>query len=225
MVDPRIQFLILVAVGCLVMVADVQGLLLVILFSAGYLLMNRNVKKAIRLLLAGSLLFWGYQTVTVSSLTYGKTLGLLFFLLLRFLPILTIAGTLRQVPVGKLMLGLQQLRLPKNFVVTLLVAIRFFPLLKMENQAIQMSAGLRGLSYRQPRNWLRPFACFEYTFVPLMMRTLRIADELAAAGMTKGIDSPAQRTSIYRNRIALVDWLAVLGFCVCVVMVLGLKMR
>lgn len=133
MVDPRIQFLILVAVGCLVMVADVQGLLLVILFSAGYLLMNRNVKKAIRLLLAGSLLFWGYQTVTVSSLTYGKTLGLLFFLLLRFLPILTIAGTLRQVPIGKLMLGLQQLRLPKNFVVTLLVAIRFFPLLKMEN--------------------------------------------------------------------------------------------
>ena len=49
-------------------------------------------------------------------------------------------------------------------------------------------------------------------FVPLMMRTMKIPDELTAAAMTKGMDHPGQRTSIYQTRLTSRDLLVVVCF-------------
>jgi energy-coupling factor transport system permease protein len=117
------------------------------------------------------------------------------------------------------MAAMQSLKLPKNFILTLAVTLRFFPIIKMENDTIQMFARLRGLSYSQSRNWLRPLQAFECTFVPLMMRTMKITDELTAAAMTKGMDHPGQRTSIYQTRLTSRDLLVVvlfIGYAICI---------
>jgi energy-coupling factor transport system permease protein len=52
-----------------------------------------------------------------------------------------------------------------------------------------------------------------------MMRTMKITDELTAAAMTKGMDHPGQRTSIYQTRLTSRDLLVVvlfIGYAICI---------
>ncbi|NTV63423.1 MAG: energy-coupling factor transporter transmembrane protein EcfT, partial [Oscillochloris sp.] len=64
---------------------------------------------------------------------------------------------------------------------------------------------LRGVSLtvfgflRQPRLTL------ECALVPLLMRSLRIADELAASAATRGIEHPGERSSLRPLRLRVAD--------------------
>lgn len=50
----------------------------------------------------------------------------------------------------------------------------------------------------------------EYTMVPLLMSTATIADELAAASLSRGLDADTKRTSIEDVRLRLQDYLLIL---------------
>ncbi|WP_342757199.1 energy-coupling factor transporter transmembrane component T [Kineothrix sedimenti] len=204
-IDPRIQFLLLVFIGIIILVSDVNRLILLNLLALSYLLYNGHMKGAIKtsVMLMVVVVFHFY--ILKSDYQVLKFVGFFTFLILRFSPVIMFASVLQEVPSGKMISSLQNLGIPKNILITLAVTLRFFPIIKVENESIQMSAKLRGLSLSQPKNWLHPLNSFEYTFVPLMMRTLKITDELAASAMTKGIDYPEARTSIYDSRIKFSD--------------------
>lgn len=211
-IDPRIQFLLLIAQSILVLCAQMDQLILLNVFGIFYLIYAGLFQTAFKFgaVVAATTALYFY--ILSSDQQWVKYVGFLIFLVLRFGPVLIMARVLQEVPTGRLMAAMQSLKLPKNFILTLAVTLRFFPIIKLENDTIQMSARLRGLSYSQPRNWLRPLQAFEYTFVPLMMRTMKITDELTASAMTKGIDHPGQRTSIYQTRLASKDLLLVVLF-------------
>jgi len=218
-IDPRIQFLLLIVQSILVLFARMDQLILLNFFALFYLLYAGLIQTAIKMsaVIAATVALYIY--IVTADQQWVKMLGFLCFLVLRFGPVIIMARVMQEVPTGRLMAAMQSLRLPKNFILTLAVTLRFFPIIKLENDTIQMSARLRGLSYSQPKNWLRPLQAFEYTFVPLMMRTMKITDELTAAAMTKGIDCPGQRTSIYQTRLSNKDLLLVvffIGFTVCI---------
>lgn len=211
-IDPRIQFLLLIAQSILVLCAQMDQLILLNVFGIFYLIYAGLFQTAFKFgaVIAATTALYFY--ILSSDQQWVKYVGFLIFLVLRFGPVLIMARVLQEVPTGRLMAAMQSLKLPKNFILTLAVTLRFFPIIKLENDTIQMSARLRGLSYLQPRNWLRPLQAFEYTFVPLMMRTMKITDELTVSAMTKGIDHPGQRTSIYQTRLASKDLLLVVLF-------------
>lgn len=218
-IDPRIQFLLLIVQSVLVLCAGMGQLILLNVFALFYLVYAGLYQTACKMgaVIAATVALYGYMLL--SDQQWVKFLGFLCFLVLRFGPVIIMARVLQEVPTGRLMAAMQSLRLPKNFILTLAVTLRFFPIIKMENDTIQMLARLRGLSYSQPRNWLRPLQVFEYTFVPLMMRTMKIADELTVSAMTKGIDCPDQRTSIYQTRLTSKDLILVaffIGYMVCI---------
>lgn len=218
-IDPRIQFLLLILQSVFVLCAQVDQLILLNVFALLYLVYAGFFQTARKtgLVIAVTVALYGY--ILQSDQQWGIFIGFLCFLILRFAPVITMAQVLQEIPTGRLMAAMQSLKLPKNFVLTLAVTLRFFPIIKQENDTIQLSARLRGLSYVQPKNWFRPLQVFEYTFVPLMMRTMKITDELTASAMTKGIDCPGQRTSIYQTKVTVKDVLLVvffLGYAVCV---------
>ena len=45
----------------------------------------------------------------------------------------------------------------------------------------------------------------EYAIVPMVFRSLKIADELAASAIVRGIESPYKKESYYVSRIAALD--------------------
>lgn len=218
-IDPRIQFLLLIVQSILVLCAQMEQLILLNFFALAYLVYAGFFKTACKMgtIIAATVALYFY--IVLSDQQWVKFLGFLCFLVLRFGPVIVMARVLQEVSTGRLMAAMQSLKLPKNFILTLAVTLRFFPIIKMENDTIQMSARLRGLSYSQPKNWLRPLQAFEYTFVPLMMRTMKITDELTASAMTKGIDCPGQRTSIYQTHLSVKDLMLVVifvGYAVCI---------
>lgn len=195
--DPRTQLLMILITGVAVFLADFHAIPWILLFIALYLFAQGIVKATIRYLAVTLLLYLLQIWVSSSSLEILNFLRFLTFLGLRFMPVLMAALSLGRVPSGKLIAALRTLRLPMGFLVALAVGFRFMPVMKLEYEAIQVSAKLRGVSVASPRNWLKPLSTFEYTIVPLLMRSLKISDELAASAATKGIDYPGRKTSIY----------------------------
>lgn len=195
--DPRTQLLMILITGVAVFLADFHAIPWILLFIALYLFAQGIVKATIRYLAVTLLLYLLQIWVSSSSLEILNFLRFLTFLGLRFMPVLMAALSLGRVPSGKLIAALRTLRLPMGLLVALAVGFRFMPVMKLEYEAIQVSAKLRGVSVASPRNWLKPLSTFEYTIVPLLMRSLKISDELAASAATKGIDYPGRKTSIY----------------------------
>ena len=54
----------------------------------------------------------------------------------------------------------------------------------------------RGISLKSPKNWIRLNQVFEYAIIPLLMRTIRLADDLSASATTRGIDAPCKNKSL-----------------------------
>lgn len=52
---------------------------------------------------------------------------------------------------------------------------------------------------------LHPLNTFEYVVVPMVFRSLKIADELAASSVVRGIESPYKKEGYYLNKMAVSD--------------------
>ncbi|MFC4601892.1 energy-coupling factor transporter transmembrane component T family protein [Cohnella hongkongensis] len=195
--DPRAQLLLLLAASVVSFWADRYALLWIIGFMAAYLLVQGMYKNAVRfgLLAVAFFLIQGWSSYFAHGLI--TFVSFFAFLGLRLLPVLMAASALGNTPSGQLIAALRTLRIPMGVLIALAVGSRFLPVMRTEFEAIQLSARLRGLSVASPRNWLRPLRTFEYAIVPLLMRSLKISDELAASATTKGIDHPGRKTSLY----------------------------
>ena len=219
--DPRIIVGLLFFVSIFVMIVNVEGLILMnvsVLFYTLLMHVYRRVFKTSLILVC--LVVLNYY-VYYSENQLAKFLGLIVFLCLRFMPVVTLAYLLQKVSTGKLISGFLALRLPQTLAVTLVISLRFFPLMRKELEIISTASSLRGLSFTKPQNWLHPLRSFEVIYVPLMMRTLRISEDLAASSMTKGIDFPYPRTSIYTSRFNLKNMMtALLLVALCMVIVI-----
>ncbi|RLP06716.1 energy-coupling factor transporter transmembrane component T family protein [Propionibacterium australiense] len=118
-----------------------------------------------------------------------------------------------RLPMGEVMAALDRIHVRGALLVVLIVVYRYVPTLVGEIRVIRSGARLR---HAQPawKRWLRhPVAQCEHIVVPVLMRTGRIADELAAAAVCKGLDPDSRRTSMVTPRIQPVD-VALAGACI-----------
>lgn len=95
------------------------------------------------------------------------------------------------------------MHVPQTITIPLSVMFRFFPTISEENSAIteamrmrQVSGTRRGLMKRM-----------EYELVPVMMSTVRIADELSQASLTKGLGGNVKRSHICEVGLRVQDYL------------------
>lgn len=114
--------------------------------------------------------------------------------------------------IGDLMAGLYSWRVPRMFVIPFAVGLRFFPTLRQEAAGVRDSMRLRGMSLTPKNLFTKPVALFEALLVPLMLRSAKIADELAAAAAVRGIDRPGGRTSFNELKLRRRDWMVILGY-------------
>lgn len=124
--------------------------------------------------------------------------------------------------IGDLTAALYGMRLPKAVVVPLVIAVRFFPTLKEESSAVADAMRVRGLALSLKNLVSKPALMFESAVVPVMLRCAKIADELAAAAVARGIDRPGRKTSYNAPRFGWVDFLplSILAAC-CLLLVVA----
>lgn len=115
--------------------------------------------------------------------------------------------------------GMKKLFIPDVITIPMSVIFRFFPTVKEEIQAINKAMTMRGIRFGG-RN---AAGILEYRLIPILMCSLKIGDELSAAALTRGLDSPRKRTNICDTRFRFQDFfLLALCFCAYLVCVLSL---
>lgn len=114
--------------------------------------------------------------------------------------------------VSEFMAALNRMHIPKNVVIPITVMIRYIPMIQEDWGYIKDSMKMRDVAPSFLGIITRPGQTIECVYVPLMMAASKMADEISAAAVTRGIETPQPRTCIKQIHFHIADLLVVLIF-------------
>ena len=118
----------------------------------------------------------------------------------------------RTTRVGQMKAALRAVHLPRVFVDALVVAFRVLPTVAAEAVAIREAMEMRGVDLGARGVLRHPLVIAERFLVPLLSSIARVADDLAASSVVRGLGGPTRPTSLARLRATV--WDAVALACV-----------
>ncbi|NEZ47269.1 energy-coupling factor transporter transmembrane protein EcfT [Clostridium niameyense] len=119
------------------------------------------------------------------------------------LPIMPAVLTIK-IPSGKVLAAMRKIPISKNVMLVLVVLIRFAPTVSGEFKAVREAMKIRGFIGRF-NILFHPLKTLEYAVVPMVFRSLKVADELAAASIVRGIENPCPKESYYICKFTRID--------------------
>lgn len=127
-------------------------------------------------------------------------------LFLRFMPSIMMGYfVISTTTVSEFVAAMELMRVTKKIVIPMSVVFRFFPTVVEEYSAISDAMRMRGIGLSGGK----PMAIMEYRFIPMMICSLKIGEELSAAALTRGLGAPGKRTNICRIGFHVQDILAI----------------
>lgn len=143
------------------------------------------------------------------------------FTLLKFVPVVTLAWWfVSSVRTGEFIAAFERMRLPRAAAIPLAVMVRYVPTLGLEYRCIRSTMRMRGIDTSLLGIAAHPLLTVEHVLVPLLMRCLKVADELAASAVSRGIENDVRRTSVRDVRLRVRDYATLAlfaAFVACVI--------
>lgn len=125
----------------------------------------------------------------------------------------------RTTRIGQMKAALRAVHLPRVFVDALAVAFRVIPTVGAEAVAIREAMEMRGVDLGIRGVLRHPLVIAERFLVPLLSSIARVADDLAASSVIRGLGGPTPPTSLTRLRASAWDAAAL----VCVAGVIAIE--
>lgn len=122
--------------------------------------------------------------------------------------------------VNEFMAAMNRIHMPKSIVIPFTVMLRYFPMVGEDWRYIKDAMKMRDVSPSFSGLIVNPIQTVECVYVPLMMSASKIADELSAAAVTRGIENPKLRTSLQKIHFSYTD--AVCTICFSVLLVIAI---
>ncbi len=110
-----------------------------------------------------------------------------------------------KIPSGKLIAVFYKSFFPQSILLILIVIIRFIPTISGEFRTIREEMKVRGFTGRVMKTFMHPLQTMEYAVVPLIFRSIKVGDELAAASIVRGIENPSKKNSYYSTNLGMTD--------------------
>ncbi len=214
--DPRIKLLFLVATGIISFFAG-KPIFLICLFLPGAILYlhEKWFGQALRLS-ASFLVLMAVQIILLhvhEANTLTMILGIILFYGLRLFPIYMLFHWLIETTtISEWMKSMELMRMPKGFIITTATLLRYTPSIAHEFFYIKNTMKMRGIGMSVLSFMTKPISMMEYCLTPLLLRSVKIAEDLSAAAMTRGIENPVKRESYFEVRIGKKDVLAVICY-------------
>lgn len=218
--DIRVKILVLILANILMFKMMTLNLHLVIavLFTL-YLGVNSNFRRMMNLFLI-------YMFFTVYEMYFSHTVTLKVidsFLLLTslmyktlYFPLCAGIALVSSSKVSELICFLRQIRLPKKVIIVLAVLFRFFPVLLTDYKLIRNSLKIKGIGVNRGYYLIHPIKFFEYVFVPYVIISTNIANELSVSCLCRGLDNENEPTSFVELKFKIQDYifsiLVIIGF-------------
>lgn len=111
----------------------------------------------------------------------------------------------RTTRIGQMKAALRAVHLPRVFVDALAVAFRVIPTVGAEAVAIREAMEMRGVDLGIRGVLRHPLVIAERFLVPLLSSIARVADDLAASSVIRGLGGPTRPTSLTRLRASAWD--------------------
>lgn len=213
-IDPRTKVFLLLAGNLAVFFAPVlwyeillAGVILAFGFLCGVyrfsLKMTAVYLAILALQLLGSIYLHGtFQVMIVSFVLFVR----------KIFPCAMLGGILVSTTrVNEFMAAMNRIHMPKSIVIPLTVMLRYFPMVGEDWRHIRDAMNMRDVSPSFGGLLAHPGRTVECIYVPLMMSASKIADELSAAAVTRGIENPKPRTCLQQIRFRSAD--PVCAFC------------
>ena len=207
--DPRVKLLQAIVLCGIVFMYESQT---VIAALVGLLLLYARVQRVKLPSVAIVLLTTASAAVWAALVWIGAAPAALFVhYAIKFIPlsVMTLL-VVRTVHVRELLLTLTALRLPRAVTLSLTVVFRCMPSIAQELRMIANAMRLRGIDASWRGLLLRPLRTAEWIVAPLLIRGLKLSDELAMAALTRGAEHPGQATSLRELRLGRAELAAAL---------------
>lgn len=210
LLDPRCKGLLLILLGCVsyFVNGEVVSLILVLGFALFVSLENgvRWAAKMVVIYAAVSILSTLLKYVSIPVLSV--VMSVFGVTILKFIPIVMVGNwILRTTHMDDLMVALQRMGLPQAVTIPLVVMFRYIPTLGIEYRMIRNTMDIRGISDTLWKRIAHPVTTVEYILIPLLMRCLKVTDELAASGTTRGLELEEKRYALREIRFSLPEYL------------------
>lgn len=211
-IDPRIKLILLPTIGFLgFFIKETILLLPFIIFAWGLFLYASMGKRGLSyLLFFGGLLFIESAVSKIGRVGFSFALYMVLYFVSRMTLIAIFANYItKTTSVSEMLEALNRLRIPRSISVPFSVLLRFAPTMRHEIRALHENMRIRGVIRGRRDALFHPVKCIEYTLVPLLMRAVKIADELSASALIRGLDSERKRVSIVNLKLKWADALTV----------------
>lgn len=168
-----------------------------------FLYLNDYRATVLKALIVYTLLSFVPNFDALSSLPDVLKIFLCFALVMKLFMLPYLAGKflVKGSSVSAILSSLYLLKVPQCVSIPLAVMFRFFPAFKEESAAITTAMRIRNISKRHPARYL------EYVFVPLMIVSCNLADDITKAAECKAISNPGTKTRYTTIRFRVVDFL------------------
>ena len=140
----------------------------------------------------GALTVLGAVTIGIRGL---QTLWMFTVIGKHLLIPVSFAAVLSDRPAGAVFEVFSSIRIPKTVGISAIILFRFFPTIRYELTAIRNSLKFRGVGTHLAAILLHPYRNFKLTLIPLLIRTVKISEEMAAAAIVRGVTADNTVTS------------------------------
>jgi len=205
LLDPRCKLLLLICIGFVSYFLTGEAVSLALMLAYGlFIVFGSGGKLAVKMIvtyiaaayLNALLRYVQVPILSVIMSVFGVTV-------LKLIPIVMMGlWILRTTYMDDLIVAFQRMHLPQAVTIPLVVMFRYIPTLRIEYRQIRNTMDIRGISDTVWKRIFHPLATVEYILIPLLMRCLKVTDELAASGTTRGLELECRRYSLRPIRFA-----------------------
>lgn len=212
-IDPRIKLTLLPIIGFVsFFISDTILLFVILSFSFLLYIYSRIYKKAFYFLAFFSLLLGlEYGMVKISDYDLVFALYMMIFFLLRMTLIAMFGAYItRTTKISEMIEALNRMKVPRSISIPFSVLLRFAPTMGYELKALRENMRIRGVIKNKFFVLRNPIKYAAYTLVPLLMRMIKVSDELSASALIRGLDSGDNRVTIVELRFKVMDLIAMI---------------
>lgn len=198
-IDPRIKLTLLPIVGFTsFFISDTILLFVLIVFAFFLYLYSGMWKRALRFILFFVILYGielGISKFSEASIVFA--IYMFIYFASRMTLIAMFGGYItKTTSVSEMLEALNRMKVPRSIGIPFSVLLRFVPTIKTELKALKENMKIRGIVTSRFFPLLHPIKYIEYTLVPLLMRMIKISDELSASALIRGLDSDENRVTL-----------------------------
>ena len=199
---------------------------IVFIFITLGLAINKPLSSHILLLICNIYLITSkaYRECVLYSVIYKIIAGLMFYI--HHIPNTTLALTIvsisyfvqkfviavmmieflkRKTSMPYVISAMQTMKFPNAVAIPFIVILRYMPTLREDYGYLKDSLKIRGIRTSGIEFFIHPIRSLEFMIVPILFRSIRVAEELSTSVLLRGIENYKNRTNIYPLKFTKID--------------------